>query len=263
MRKNFLEQVRIGWERLEYVLSGFHQGKIQKGEFFVKSRMSKPVHARFELLLMSKNLLEQFRIGFERLEYVLSCFYCRNMRETGLFHQISYENSGSCGIWTTLNEEEFSRTFSNRLGTVWIRFILFLLPKCTRNGTFFIKSRRRKPVLAGFQLLSISRKFLGQDWIDWERFEYVLSCFYYRNVRKSGHFSSNLVEENQFSRDLNYFEWGGSFLNKLESVGNGLNTVINLEYAFLLVPLFLSKLWYVLCDYLVFGDLEIFRARNN
>ena len=149
------------------------------------------------------------------------------------------------------------------MGTVWIRFILLFLPKCTKNDTFFINSRMSKFVLAGFKLLLMSRKFLEQDRIGLERFEYVLSCiydwnvlkwgyfssnllgvhadlarfkllsmswnilenvtiarerfeyvwtcFYYQNVRKMGHFSSNLVKIIQFLRDLNYFQWAGSF----------------------------------------------------
>ena len=71
---------------------------------------------------------------------------------------------------------------------VRIHLIRLLLQKCTKNGTYFIKSRRRKPVLAGFELLLVSRNFLGQIRIGLERLGYVLSGFHYRNIRKTGLF---------------------------------------------------------------------------
>ena len=74
---------------------------------------------------------------------------------------------------------------------VRIHLIRLLLQKCTKNGTYFIKSRRRKPVLAGFELLS-------------------MSCF-----------SSNLVEVNRFWRGLNYFQSVGTFNSKLKQDGTG------------------------------------------
>jgi hypothetical protein len=92
------------------------------------------------------------------------------------------------------------------LETVSTCFIRILLTKDSRNGNLVIKSRRIKPVVAGFGLLSMSRKFLEQVKTGEKKFNPVLSGLYNRNMRKMGIFLSNLVGVDRFSVDLNYFQ---------------------------------------------------------
>ncbi|KAL3837031.1 hypothetical protein ACJMK2_022423 [Sinanodonta woodiana] len=91
-----------------------------------------------------------------------------------------------------------SMKFKNELepvgpvGTGLNRFYpVFLYQKIRKKGTFFIKSRRSKPVLAGFELLSMSMKFknelepVGPVGTGLNRFYPV---FLYQKIRKKGTF---------------------------------------------------------------------------
>ncbi|KAL3858066.1 hypothetical protein ACJMK2_012682 [Sinanodonta woodiana] len=141
----------------------------KKGTFFIKSRRSKPVLAGFELLSMKKkfkNELEPFWSGWNRFKPVLSGFLYQKIRKKGTFFIKSRMSKPVLAGFELLS---MSMKFENELEPVlsgWNRFkpVLsgFLFQKIRRKGTFFIKSRRSKPVLAGFELLSMSMKFKNE-----------------------------------------------------------------------------------------------------
>ncbi|KAL3866633.1 hypothetical protein ACJMK2_043917 [Sinanodonta woodiana] len=103
---------------------------------------------------MSMKFVDPVRTGLNRLEPVLAgldWFFVSNYTKNGTFFiksRMSKPNLAVLKLLTmSMNFVDPVRTGLNRLEPVLAGLNWFFVSKYTKNGTFFIKSRRSKPTL--------------------------------------------------------------------------------------------------------------------